>query len=146
MADVRRVSDAFAVSPQIRPEEVATLGERFATIINNRPDGEDPDQPTHAQLEAAAKAAGVGYEHIPIAGPPTADQVRAMREALSYSTGPALAFCRGGSRSITVWALGEAMAGEPVEQLQAQAQAAGYDLGPALVSLLPRLRMQSGGG
>ncbi|EEK09667.1 hypothetical protein STRSA0001_1019 [Streptococcus salivarius SK126] len=27
----------------------------FKTIINNRPDGEAPDQPTSAEIEAAAK-------------------------------------------------------------------------------------------
>lgn len=146
MVDVRPLSEAFAVTGQIRPEDVAGLGERFGMVINNRPDGEEPGQPTHAELEAAAKAAGVGYEHIPISGPPTADQVRAMREALSYSTGPAIAFCRGGSRSATTWALGEALAGRPVEELQVQAEAAGYNLGPALSSLLPRLQSEGQDG
>lgn len=143
MADIRPLTDTFAVTSQIRPEEVAGLGERFAMIINNRPDGEDPGQPTHAELEAAAKAAGVAYEHLPVAGAPTADQIRAMREALSYSTGPALAFCRGGSRSATTWAMGEALAGGRAEDLEAQAQAAGYEIGPALSALLPRLRAET---
>lgn len=137
MASVRPVTDAFAVADQVRPEDVAALGERFALLINNRPDGEAPDQPTHADLEAAAQSAGVAYAFVPVAGAPGPDQVRAMREALSYATGPALAFCRTGTRSVVTWALGEALAGRPAEEVTAEGAAAGYDLSGPLQTLPP---------
>lgn len=139
MPDIRSVSDAFAVSGQLRPEEIAEVGARFAMVVNNRPDGEELGQPTHAELEAAARSAGVAYEHIPITAAPTSDQVRAMREALSYAEGPTLAFCRTGTRSVVTWALGEALAGRLTDELEAQGRAAGYDLGTPLASLLPRM-------
>jgi uncharacterized protein (TIGR01244 family) len=146
MADIKPVTDRFAVSGQIRPEEVADLGRRFALIINNRPDGEDANQPAAADIDAAARDAGVNYVHIPVRGEPTPDQIRQVRVALSSVRGEALAFCRSGTRSITTWALGEGLAGHPVEDLEAKGRAAGYDIGPALGSVLPRLRAEQDAG
>jgi uncharacterized protein (TIGR01244 family) len=46
-------------------EAVADAG--FKTVINNRPDFEGgPAQPTSAQMEAAAKAAGLSYAFLPV--------------------------------------------------------------------------------
>ncbi len=144
MADVRPVTDAFAVSGQILPEEVAELAERYRVMINNRPDGEDLGQPTAAEVGRAAQAAGLAYHHIPVSGAPSADQVRRLQAVLKDTDGPALAFCRSGTRCIVTWALGEALGGRPVEALAEQGRAAGYDLGPPLQNLLPRLQAQDG--
>lgn len=140
MADVRTVSDSFAVAPQIRPEEVADLSRRFAALVNNRPDGEEPGQPSNAEIEAAAREAGVAYTHIPVSGAPTAAQIDALRQARGASGGPVLAFCRTGTRSIITWALGEALDGRTTAELESQGRAAGYDLGPPLAAMLPQLR------
>ena len=61
------LSPNIAVAPQLQPEhmaEAAALG--FRTVINNRPDGEAPDQPSTAVMEAAARAAGLVYHHQPV--------------------------------------------------------------------------------
>jgi uncharacterized protein (TIGR01244 family) len=107
-------------------DEAAALGIRL--IVNNRPDGEEPGQPSSAQIEAAARAAGLDYRHIPIAGGFPPEQVEAMAEALEQ--GPVLAFCRTGTRSAFLWALARAKRGAPAEESVAAAAAAGYDLGP----------------
>jgi uncharacterized protein (TIGR01244 family) len=102
-------------------------------VINNRPDGEEPGQPTSAEIEAAAKAAGLAYAHIPVRGGPTPDQVEAEREILNSAPGPVLAFCRSGTRSIVTWSIGQALAGErPREELVALGAQAGYDLSGVL--------------
>ena len=44
----------------------------------------------------------------------------------------AMAFCRSGTRSITAWAVGRALAGDDRHQLAELAAAAGYDLSAAL--------------
>lgn len=129
---MQRLEESVAVAGQIRPEEVAGLG--VAMIINNRPDGEEPDQPASAEIEAAARAAGIAYRHIPVAAGLSTGQVEAMAEALEH--GPALAFCRSGTRSTYLWALARASRGAPAEDLAERAAAAGYDLGP----ILPYLR------
>lgn len=134
MTDFRRVTDQFSVSPQIAPADVAAAAaEGFVLIVNNRPDGEDPAQPSGAQIEAAAKAAGLDYVAIPVRGGPSADQVAALRETLEAAKGPVLAFCRSGTRCIVTWSLGQAEAGVRSRQelIDLGAQA-GYDLSGVL--------------
>ncbi len=134
MADIRKVTDDFSVAPQIGLEDVATAAAMgFVKLINNRPDGEAPGQPTSAQMEAAARAAGLDYVHIPFAGRPSPDQAEAVRAAAAAANGPVLAFCRSGTRSITAWSLGQAQAGaRPADELIALGAGAGYDLSGAL--------------
>lgn len=134
MSDFRYVTDQLSVSPQIGLDDLAraaALG--FKMVINNRPDGEEPGQPTSAEIEAAAKAAGLAYAHVPVRGGPTQDQVEAEREILSTAPGPVLAFCRSGTRSIVTWSIGQALAGErPRDELVALGAQAGYDLSGVL--------------
>ncbi|MFI4933778.1 MAG: TIGR01244 family sulfur transferase [Caulobacterales bacterium] len=134
MTQFRKVTDQLSVSPQITPDEArAAAGQGFGLIINNRPDGEAPDQPAGAAVEAAARAAGADYLFIPVMGRPTPDQARAQAEAVAGAKGPVLAYCRSGTRSITTWALGEAAAGaRSREELVRLAAGAGYDLSPVL--------------
>lgn len=112
-------------------DEAAAQGIRL--IVNNRPDGEEPGQPASAEIEQAARAAGLDYRHIPIAGGFAPDQVEAMAEALEQ--GPVLAFCRSGMRSTFLWALARSARGAPAEESVAAAAAAGYDLAPVRGSL-----------
>ena len=136
MTEFRRVTDQLSVSPQITLEDLkraADLG--FKLVINNRPDGEDPAQPTSAQVETAAKAAGLAYAYIPVRGGPTQDQVAQERSILENSEGPVLAFCRSGTRSTNLWALAEAFRGEAPETLVEAAAIAGYDISGLLPTL-----------
>jgi len=134
MSQFRKVTEAFQVSPQITPDEARAAAESgVVLIINNRPDGEVPDQPTSADIEAAARAAGADFVRIPIVGRPTPEQAKAQAEAVAGASGPVLAFCRSGTRSITAWALGEAGHGRDRAELVRIGAAAGYDLGPVLL-------------
>jgi uncharacterized protein (TIGR01244 family) len=121
--------DALVASFQLRADQLASaaaLG--VALIVNNRPDGEEPGQPSSAEIEAAARAAGLDYRHIPVAGSFPPERVEAMAEALEH--GPVLAFCRSGTRSTFLWALARSRRGAPAEEIVAAAAAAGYDLRP----------------
>ena len=134
MTEFRTVTEDFSVSPQIAPEDVAAAAAQgFVLIINNRPDGEQPGQPTSAQIEAQAKAHGLAYAHIPFAGRPTAEQARAVRNLAAETDGKVLAFCRSGTRSITAWSIGQALAGDRQrDELLHLGADAGYDLSGAL--------------
>lgn len=134
MSDFRRVTDEFTTAPQISLADVAEAARLgFKTVINNRPDGEDPAQPSSAEMEAAAKAAGLAYHHIPVRGGPTPDQVEQTRELLSTAEGPILAFCRSGTRSIVTWSLAQATSGAKApDELIGLGRAAGYDLSGVL--------------
>src|SRR5207244_4569739 len=101
MTDFRHVTDDISVSPQIRPADVAEAAKQgFKLIINNRPDGEEPGQPTAAEIEAAAKAAGLAYVHVPVRGGPTPQQVEEVRQAIASPDGPTLAYFRSRTRSL----------------------------------------------
>lgn len=97
----------FSVAPQIRPEDLGPLKQAgYRVIVNNRPDGEEPDQPRSAELRRAAELAGLRYSHIPIApGQMTDEDVQALRRVIAQASGRVLAFCRTGSRSTKLWEL-----------------------------------------
>jgi uncharacterized protein (TIGR01244 family) len=127
--DLRHVTDDFAVAPQLDLDdfgELARMG--FSHVVNNRPDGEAPDQPSSAEAEAAAKAAGLTYVHAPFAGPPTVSAVDALQRQLTSATGPVIAYCRSGTRSITAWAIARARSGMDVDTILQAARNAGYNL------------------
>jgi len=130
------LDETIAVSPQISVADVAEAKDNgIRTIINNRPDGEQPGQPTAAEIGEAAKAAGLGYVHIPVdhSGYSMA-QVEAMTAALA-EPGPVLAFCRSGTRSTFLWSLARGAAGEEPAEIAAKAANAGYDVSPLMPTI-----------
>jgi len=100
------LDDTTLVGGQIWPDDIPAIAALGVTaIVNNRPDGEEPGQPANAEIEAAARAAGVDYRHIPVAGGFPPEQVAAMAGAIEQTGGELLAFCRSGARSAHLWAL-----------------------------------------
>jgi uncharacterized protein (TIGR01244 family) len=134
MTDFRTVTSSFSVAPQIGPDDIARAkAEGFVLVINNRPEGESPDQTPGGEIEALARAAGLDYVAIPIVGGPRQDQAEAQAEAVAKAGGKVLAYCRSGTRSINTWALGEALADAmPRDELVRLGAGAGYDLRPLL--------------
>jgi uncharacterized protein (TIGR01244 family) len=116
-------------SAQIKPGDLGALAESgVRSVICNRPDGEDPDQPAAAEIEAAARAAGLDFLHAPISGWPDPETIEAVADRLGPAV-PTLMYCRSGTRSAMVWALAMRASGrgEP-DELRAIAAAAGHDL------------------
>ena len=129
---IRQLDDKTLVSGQLAPEDLATLKEQGVTLlVNNRPDNEDAGQPGSAEMEAAARAAGLEYRHIPIRYGIGPSDVEAMRDALhAAGDGKLLAFCRSGNRSTLAWAVARAEDGADPDELRSCAEAAGFNLGP----------------
>ena len=133
---IRPLSETVFVSGQIQASDVATLAASGVTIIvNNRPDGEEPGQPPGAEIEAAARAAGLDYAFIPISGALSDDKIAAMGTALADAEGKTLIFCKSGTRSTWLWALTLARQGADADELLLRAARAGYDLRPILPTL-----------
>ena len=128
----RQLDGRTLVSGQVRPEEVAGLAEQGVTmLINNRPDGEEADQPLAADIEAAAEAAGISYRHVPILRGIGPADVEAMQEALRGAQGgQALAFCRSGNRSALTWALAMRAEGLAREEVEQRVTDAGFNVAP----------------
>ncbi|MBO9714081.1 TIGR01244 family sulfur transferase [Sphingomonas sp.] len=141
---IRTIDDRISVAPQIAPEDVPGIAAAgFVAIVNNRPEGEAPDQPEGAAIAAAAEAAGLAYTEIPITHAGfSANQVEAMAAALAAAEGPVLAYCRSGTRSCNLWALAAASRGGDPDEVTAKAAGAGYDI----TGIRPLLDALSGRG
>lgn len=103
---LRQIAADVCVAPQLTPEamaEAAAMG--FKSVVNNRPDFEHgPDQPTSAAIEAAARAAGLEYRHLPVdGGYQSPEEIAAMAALLAELPRPLLAFCRSGARSTNLY-------------------------------------------
>ncbi|MEK0417353.1 MAG: hypothetical protein RI949_1359 [Pseudomonadota bacterium] len=105
---VQPIAPDVCVAPQLTPQamsEAAKAG--FRSVVNNRPDFEGgDDQPTSAQIEAAARAAGLEYRYLPVdGGYQSPEQVQAMTALLQELPRPMLMFCRSGARSTRLYSL-----------------------------------------
>ncbi len=107
---LRQIADDVCAAPQLGPEQMADVAAAgFRSIVNNRPDFEyGPDQPAHAAIEAAARAAGLEYRFLPVdPAVQTAQDAAAMARLLAELPRPLLMFCRTGNRSIRLFALAQ---------------------------------------
>ena len=103
---IRALTPDVCVAPQLSPEAMAEAARAgFKSVINNRPDFEHgPDQPTSAQIEAAALAAGLVYRWLPVdSGYQSPEQIAAFGLLLQELPRPILAFCRSGARSTRLY-------------------------------------------
>jgi uncharacterized protein (TIGR01244 family) len=134
---IAHVAPDLGLTPQLSPEdlpEVAAAG--FRSVVNNRPDQEEPGQPSSGELRIAAERCGLAYRHIPVTAGQIGDpEVAAFEHALRQMPKPLLAFCRTGTRAASLWALVEARRYD-VDAIIAAAESAGY----SLESLRPRLK------
>ncbi|MHA6637648.1 bifunctional protein tyrosine phosphatase family protein/NAD(P)/FAD-dependent oxidoreductase [Stutzerimonas frequens] len=136
MQTIKRLTPFLSVAAQLQPTDMALLaGSGFRCVVNNRPDNEGEGQPSSEAIRQAAEASGLEYHHLPVISGQIGDaDVAAFRALLGRVKGPALAFCRTGTRSASLWALAEAHHLDPQVLLQTARQA-DYDLS----GLLPRL-------
>ncbi|WP_175701490.1 bifunctional protein tyrosine phosphatase family protein/NAD(P)/FAD-dependent oxidoreductase [Burkholderia ambifaria] len=133
---IRPLTDLLSVSPQIAAIDLPALhAAGIRAIVCNRPDGEGADQPTVAEIRAAAAPLGIAVHYLPVdTGKVTDEQAAQFGALVTTLAGPVLAYCRSGTRSATLWALSQA-GRRPAGDIVAIAAAAGYDLG----ALAPRL-------
>lgn len=118
-------------------EELARAGVK--TIVNNRPDDEDPGQLPAAEARRLAEAHGIAYHHIPfVAATLTRAQVDEFAALLKSAAHPVVAHCRSGTRSTIVWALTRMQQGEDAAALVALGARNGVDIA-ALPMLAARL-------
>jgi uncharacterized protein (TIGR01244 family) len=133
-----KLTEKLAVAPQIAAADFAALAASgVSVVINNRPDGEDPAQLSSQEAARLAAASGIAYHHIPITAATLSDEaVSAFRREVEVAHGKVLAYCRSGTRSATLWALGEILAGRMSrDEALASGRAAGLDLGAGLAWL-----------
>lgn len=106
--NVSELAENYAVAAQIQPADVEALAAAgYTTVICNRPDDEEPGQPSAADIATACEKAGITFHHIPVSGMPIPEAaIEAHRDAIENSTGPVLGYCRSGQRSMIIWQAG----------------------------------------
>ena len=127
--DIRPLTDTYAVSPQIAPEDLAAIrAAGYTTVIDNRPDAEIPSHLHTESMRKAAETLGLTFVANPvIGGALTMENVAAQRAAIDAATGPVFAYCASGNRSSVVWALAHAGL-RPTDELIALPARFGYQL------------------
>lgn len=123
------------VAGQITELDFETLKSAgIKTIINNRPDDEEPGQFRSADAATLAKKNGIDYHYLPMVNgqPMPATLVEDFKTIIESSDEGILAHCRSGMRSSFIWALGQIPDGNiSVDEAIEKAQAAGIPLGNA---------------
>ncbi|MAD61920.1 MAG: TIGR01244 family phosphatase [Myxococcales bacterium] len=105
--NLSQLSERVFVCGQVQANEMSELASQgFATVICNRPDGEDPGQPSANEIQASVEAAGMKFFFVPF-NPmnPDPHMVPKFAEAIEQANdGKILAYCRSGNRSSRLWA------------------------------------------
>jgi sulfide:quinone oxidoreductase len=130
------VTEDFSVSGQITAADVAELAAQgVKSLICSRPDGEANDQPTVTEIKEAAAAAGMSLVHVPVVSGKFSDaNVADFTAAIEQLEQPTHAYCRTGTRSITLWSLYQRSIGVAEKDLLERARARGYDLSAAFAA------------
>jgi uncharacterized protein (TIGR01244 family) len=128
--EIRHLTDLYAVSPQILPEDVATLkAAGFVRVICNRPDGEIPEALHASQMRKIVESAGMDFVDNQVVPGNFSPEIVATQAAAMQANGPVFAYCASGNRSSVVWALSQAGM-VPADDLIATAARWGYNLEP----------------
>lgn len=131
MTPLNKLEDGFYAAPQITESDF----EHFAahgikTVVNNRPDDEEPGQLSAARARELAEQHGIEYHHIPMTVPTlTPELIDRFEKVVTTAPRPIVAHCRSGTRSCILWSLTEAGRGaRSVDETLHCAATGGYDL------------------
>ncbi len=133
----------IAISQQLQPTAMPFVAERFATVIDMRPDGEDAGQPSSGEMAAAAGAQKLRFAYVPVPhGEIPESAVTALSAELTRSGGDVLLYCRSGRRAARTWSLAEASRadGMGVDAILAAVHASGQDASDLRANLERRVR------
>lgn len=109
-AGTAKLSGDVWVAAQMTPGQFdAVRRQGIRAVIDLRPDGEVPGQPSSAAMAKAAQARGLGFGYVPVPHgdiPPAT--VARLGDLLAGSARPVLLYCHSGRRAARTWALAEA--------------------------------------
>ena len=140
MVDIIQLEPDIAVAPQLVEADFAEIAARgFRSVVNNRPDGEAPDQLANAQAAAAAHRHGLTFRYQPVKNASATDDdvVSTFARLVDELPGPILFYCRTGTRCTILWTQ-VAAPRLGVDAALSIAQDAGYELDVLRDTLLER--------
>ena len=132
----RKLTDDYWAGPQPTAEEFQAAADAgFKSVMVNRPEGEEPGQPIHAEEAEWAKNAGLDIAFVPLVpGQITPQLLEDFAREYDRLPKPIFAHCKGGPRSAMLWALNQRGKMGKEDILQA-GQDAGFDLSPVAGAL-----------
>ena len=127
--EIQKLDEKFSVSAQLSIDDLDALAATDVEIlVCNRPDQEAEDQPSFAEIEAAAKARGMVA--IQLAFKP-ADLTRELVDELGnlIATGKKIhGYCRTGNRSTNIWAASQLNQGRSLAAIASETSPTGFDV------------------
>jgi uncharacterized protein (TIGR01244 family) len=144
--DIKPLAPGVDVTSQLRIGDIRTLQGRFATIIDLRPDGEAPDQPSSSVVEGNCKDFGIKFAYVPVPHGTIPDKsVRALERAIQANPKAILLYCHSGKRAVRTFCLAEASrpGGASLERILAAANAAGHSADDLSSELTARIAHRS---
>lgn len=130
MAQLKQLETGIFVAAQLAEADFAELAARgIRSVVNNRPDGEAPDQLPNDRARAAALRHRLQYRYQPVENLNVTDEdlVDAQARLINDLPGPILFYCRSGTRCTILWAQVAAVRLGVARTLEI-ASRAGYDL------------------
>ena len=106
---IQQLNEQVYIAGQLSIDDVTNLGNLgIKSIINNRPDNEEDNQPLSEDLSKYAVSINIDYYYLPvISGDYPVDTIKEFTELLNTARSPIVVFCRTGNRSINLWALSQ---------------------------------------
>ena len=112
---MRMLSEDVAAAGQISVADVPHIAKAgFKSIVCNRPDGEGFGQTPYAEIEKAAKAAGLEIRYQPVHSRGlSAHDAEHLKTLLAELPRPLLLYCASGARSSILYGMTQQLQGQP---------------------------------
>jgi sulfide:quinone oxidoreductase len=126
---LQKLDQHIYIADQININDMNSLKcKGIQSIINNRPDNEESNQPLSEELSNCAVTFNIDYYYLPvISGDYPVNRIRELTKLLNTAKKPVVIFCRTGNRSVNLWALSQS----PVlghQHVLAKAKRIGFDI------------------
>jgi uncharacterized protein (TIGR01244 family) len=139
LTQMNKIDDKLLVAGQLQTSDFHVAAEQGVTdIINNRPDGEEPNQLDSHFARALAEQMGMKYHYLPMHnGKPLPDNIiEDFASIVVNAEGLVLAHCRSGTRTSFLWAMGKVAEGRvTADEAVEAARGAGINLTSARTML-----------
>jgi len=126
---ISRIDAEISFSDQLTSEDLGELDQAgIKSIICNRPNHEVEDEHSTLQIEKHAQALGIELLYLPVVHSEiNANDVADFERAFEATPKPVHAYCRSGTRAITLWSLMQVKKGNSVDSVVEVANEAGFD-------------------
>ena len=102
--NIEQIDKVFFVTAQIEVDDLENLQlEGFDSIICNRPDNEEPDQPMAQDLKNECEKLGLKFLHLPMMTPIYAEKYKTELLEFLKTKEKTLGFCRTGRRALVMY-------------------------------------------